>query len=78
MYTEQEYNELKEFILGVKDWIPDNKLTYIWQNYLKINGHQEPQPCGCKSSANLWRKAVDRIKEYIKEQENLKVDGSIG
>lgn len=78
MYTEQEYNELKEFILGVKDWIPDNKLTYIWQNYLKINGHQEPQPCGCKSSASLWAKAVNRIKEYVNEQENLKVDGSIG
>jgi hypothetical protein len=78
MYTEQEYKELKDFVSGLKDWLPEDKMSYVWDNYLKINGHQEPKPCGCKTAAGLWAKAVNRIKEYINEQENLKVDGSIG
>jgi len=74
-YTEEEYKELKEKISGIKDWLPENLLVYIWDNYKKISGSNENRPCSCGSAAKHWAKAVNTIREYINERET---NGSIG
>jgi hypothetical protein len=65
IYTEQELVELKEVIGGITDRIPQDKVSYIWNNYKKISGDKANQPCTCKSSAGLWGKALETIKTYL-------------
>jgi len=66
LYTNEEFIELVEFAASISTHIPENKAGYVWHNYKKISGSNENQPCMCGSSAGLWRKAMDGIREYIK------------
>ena len=67
VYTYEELAELKEFITNLGMNLPEDKLTYVWENYKRITGANEPQPCSCQSSASLWIKAVDAIRTYVQE-----------
>ena len=70
-FTAEEYQKLKETAEGIKDYLPENQLPYIWDNYRIISGNiEEPRPCSCGSAAAHWKKAVDTIRNYIKEVEN--------
>lgn len=70
-FSIEEYQKLKEAVEGIKDYLPENLLPYIWDNYRIISGNiEEPRPCSCGSAAAHWKKAVDTIKNYIKEVEN--------
>jgi hypothetical protein len=70
-FNEEEYQKLKDSIKDIKDYLPENLLPYIWDNYRIISGNrEEPRPCSCGSAAAHWKKAVDTIKNYIKEVEN--------
>lgn len=67
-FSVEEYQKLKDSIKEVKDYLPENLLPYIWDNYRIISGNiEEPKPCSCGSAAGLWKKAVDTIKNYIRE-----------
>ena len=69
-FNEEQYKDMKVKIGPVKDFVPDNLLSYIWNNYKLISGNvNEPQPCGCGSAAAHWLKAVTVIKDYIKRVE---------
>jgi hypothetical protein len=69
-FNEEQFNDMKSKIGPVKDFVPDNLLHYIWNNYKLISGNvSEAQPCACGSSAGLWLKAVTVIKDYIKRVE---------
>jgi len=69
-FTVEEYQKLKETAEGIKDYLPENLLPYIWDNYRIISGNiEEPRPCSCGSAAAHWKKAVDMIKNYINEVE---------
>jgi len=67
--TVSEYNELKGFLSELGAWLPENKATYVWSNYLKLNGHTEPQPCTCPSSGKHWKKAIDFLRDWIEQRE---------
>ena len=67
--TESEYLELKDKIQSIKDYLPEMLLSYVWNTYKTITKSVENQPCGCKSAAGLWRKAVDVLQDYIKRVE---------
>jgi len=70
-FTAEEYQKLKDSIKEVKDYLPENLLPYIWDNYRIISGNiEEGRPCSCGSAAGLWKKAVDTIKNYIAEVES--------
>ena len=70
-FNEEEYQKLKDSIKDVNNYLPENLLPYIWDNYRIISGNiEEGRPCSCGSAAGLWKKAVDTIKNYIKEVEN--------
>ena len=67
-FSVEEYQKLKDSIKDVKDYLPENLLPYIWDNYRIISGNiEEPRTCSCGSAAGLWKKAVDTIKNYIRE-----------
>lgn len=66
--TEEEYNELKEFIDSIGGYLPDNKATYTWQMFLRLSNHTEPQPCTCASSGKHWARAVDFLRNWINER----------
>lgn len=67
LYTQEEFKELCNFVSTIKDWIPEDKASYVWNNYKKISGSIEQQPCNCGSSAGLWRKAMETIRNFVKE-----------
>ena len=70
-FTEEEYQKLKETAKDIRDYLPENLLPYIWDNYRIISGNiEEPRPCSCGSAAAHWKKAVDSIKNYINEVES--------
>ena len=66
LFTEEELVKLKETMEGIGSYLPTDKTGYIWSNYVKINGKNESQPCTCKSSGRLWAKAIDTIRDYLK------------
>ena len=66
LYNREEYNTLVSVLESITSHIPTDKADYIWQNYQKIANTSEGRPCNCGSSANLWRKAVNTINDYIK------------
>ena len=68
LFTEEELKEMQEFLLGITDYIPEAKGPYVWDMYKKISGSNENRPCYCGSSANLWRKAITTMRDYVKEQ----------
>ena len=69
-FNEEQFNDMKAKVEPIKDYLPDNLLSYIWNNYRLISGNvTEPQPCSCGSSAALWLKSVTVIKDYIKRVE---------
>jgi len=69
-YTEEQYIELKQKIEPIKDWLPENLLPYIWDNYKLLSGSTENRPCSCGSAAKHWIKAVNVIKDFISKVEN--------
>lgn len=65
-YTEEELKELKEVIGSITDRIPQDKTSYIWNNYKRISGDKSNQPCTCKSSGSLWGNALTTIQTYLR------------
>lgn len=69
-YTEETFKEIKETIDSIGGYLPDGLMSWVWNNYKLISGNvTEPQPCGCASAAGLWGKAVEVIRNFVKERE---------
>lgn len=71
LYTKEEFKGLKETLEGIQNNLPEHLTGYIWSNYQKIVNTTENKPCSCGSSAGLWRKAVETIRTYIKDNEDI-------
>ena len=67
--TLEEYTELKDFILSITGWLPDNKATYTWNMFNRLRGESETMPCTCASSAGHWKRAVNYLMDWIKQKE---------
>lgn len=67
--TEQEYNEMADFILNLGAYLPDNKTNWVWATFNKLRDTNENQPCTCSSAAGHWKRAVDYIFNWIKERQ---------
>lgn len=66
LFSEEELTQLRKTIEGIGNYLPTDKTHYIWSSYVKIKGQKEPQPCTCPSSGKLWGKAIETIKDYLK------------
>lgn len=64
--TEEEYNELKEFLSTIGAYMPENRANYVWNLYNRLRGENEPQPCTCASSGAHWKRAIDFLYDWIK------------
>lgn len=67
LYTPEEFNRLKAMLDSITTHIPTELAPEVWNNYRKIAKSTEPTPCNCGSSAGLWRKAVDVIRDYVNQ-----------
>jgi len=65
VYTDSELEELKKVVDDITTHIPKDKASYIWNNYNKIQGSNETQPCMCPSSAKYWGNALRVVKAYV-------------
>jgi hypothetical protein len=70
LYTNEEFKSLVELLDTIGNYLPEDKVGYIWSNYQKIANTTEGQPCNCGSSAGLWAKAVNTIRIYIAENKD--------
>ena len=70
LYTNEEFKVMVDTLDSIGNYLPDDKVGYVWSNYQKIANTTENQPCSCGSSAGLWKKAVDTIRTYIKENKD--------
>ena len=69
LFSKEELAELRKTIEGIGNYLPTDKTHYIWSNYIKITGKPEPTPCTCPSSGKLWGKALETIREYLKNND---------
>ena len=66
--SEQEYNELKTHLEGIKNFLPEHLMGPFWTWCSRIRGRKENQPCGCKSSARLWSDCVEELRKFVRER----------
>jgi hypothetical protein len=69
-YTESEYAEVKTVLDSISTHIPHDKMSWVWNNYKRITGSNESQPCSCGSAAGHWRRAVDELKSFVTKVES--------
>lgn len=69
--TEAEYNELVDKLKEVRDYLPENLMSYVWNLYKRIANTTEPQPCGCASAGGHWKKAVEVLRNYITKVQSV-------
>jgi hypothetical protein len=67
LFTNEEFKEIVDLLNIIRDYLPEDKAGWVWNNYKRITGSSEPQPCNCGSSAGHWKKAVDTLRVYVKE-----------
>lgn len=70
-YTEEEFGELKSIISSISSHIPEDKMSWVWNNHNKILKTTEPQPCSCGSASKHWIRAVGTIRDFVQRKETL-------
>jgi hypothetical protein len=69
-FTEEEFQKLTKELGSIKTFLPDDKMTYIWNSVNKIRKKKSPQPCSCKSSAGLWGAAIRELRDFVDAKRN--------
>jgi len=67
-FTKEEFDNLKKVVGEVTNFIPKHHMNTVWESYRAITKSTEPTPCSCKSSARLWAKAFQTVKEFVDER----------
>ena len=65
-----EPNAVKERILKIGSQLKERDAKWLWSVYMQIIDKSHPQPCLCPSSARQWSAAMNRIQEWLRENEN--------
>ena len=66
--NEQEFNELKEHLEGIKSFLPEHLMSTLWSKCNAIRGERINQPCSCKSSAGLWGACVTDLRKFVNDR----------
>jgi len=69
--NEDGYNEMYNVVNPIRAELPNNgnHLGIIWNNFKRITGRTDAQPCGCKTTVKYWAEAVDTLKDFIRNVE---------
>jgi hypothetical protein len=65
----EELEGLKADLQKVKNYLPEDLMHRFWALCNKIRGERTPQPCSCRSSAGLWGRCVEDLRNYVKLNE---------
>ena len=65
----EELEGLKEDLKKVKNYLPEDLMGKFWALCNKIRGEKINQPCSCRSSAGLWGRCVEDLRNYVKLNE---------
>jgi hypothetical protein len=65
----EELEGLKADLQKVKNYLPEDLMHRFWGLCNKIRGEKTNQPCSCKSSAGLWGRCVEDLRNYVKLNE---------
>lgn len=64
-----ELQEIKEGLSKIGGYIPTEMADWVWNNYKKLSGSIEQRPCNCGSAAGHWRRAVDFLTDWVKQND---------
>lgn len=64
-----ELQEIKEGLSKIGGYIPIEMTDWVWNNYKKLSNSNEGKPCNCGSAAGHWRRAVDFLTDWVKQQD---------
>jgi hypothetical protein len=67
--TTEEIEGLKADLKRVTNYLPEDLMGKFWGLCNKIRGERTNQPCSCRSSAGLWGRCVEDLKNYLKSLE---------
>jgi len=65
----QEFQELKEHLEGIKSFLPEHLMGTLWEKCNRIRDERINQPCSCKSSAGLWSRCVDELRQFVRDRD---------
>lgn len=65
----QEFQELKEHLEGIKAFLPEHLMGTLWSKCNAIRGERINQPCSCKSSAGLWSRCIEDLREFVRTKD---------
>lgn len=68
-YTQSEFNELKAVLAEITTHIPNDKMSWVWNNFKKVTNSNETQPCSCGSAASHWKRAVETLRNFVTKAE---------
>ncbi len=60
-FTKEEFQQLKEMVREVTNFIPKHHMNLVWESYKRITKSKEPTPCTCKSSAKNSLRALTEL-----------------
>ena len=67
----EEFQRLKAEMSTISTFLPEGQMRYIWEIVSRIRGGKPvPQPCACKSSAGQWVRAINELKEFVKQKDS--------
>jgi hypothetical protein len=64
----EEYQRLKDVIRNVHQHLPENQAPFIWDMFNRLRGMREPRPCTCASAGAHWARAVDYLRNWLKDK----------
>lgn len=66
-FTEVQLQEIKTRIDKIGVNLSRDDANWAWGVYTDIIQKAEKKPCMCGSSAHHWRRAVETIREFVKD-----------
>ena len=64
-----EFKDLREHLEGVKAFLPEHLMGTLWEKCNRIRGERINQTCSCKSSAGLWGRCVDELRQFVRTKD---------
>ena len=64
----EEYQRLKDVIRNVNQHLPENQAPFVWDMFNRLRGMNETRPCTCASAGAHWARAVEHLRNWLKDK----------
>lgn len=65
-FTKEGFGDLVRLSNDITTHVKQEHIGPVWDSYQAIIGEKISRPCTCASAAGEWKRAVDTIRDYIK------------